>query len=191
MNQFNRRRFLTLGGVIGTGLALGPMATQSQTTRGILGQKAPEISIDYWIDKNGNTTEYSVAAQKGKWVFLKCFQNWCPGCHSSGFPALKKFSDAFADHPDVSIAGIQTVFEGFRSNTQDAVRKLQLRYDLPIPMGHDPGNPITHKRPQTMRHYRTGGTPWIIVIDPDQNVVFNDFHIQVDNLIDYLSTELS
>ena len=193
MNTLNRRRFLSIGTTIGTSLALGSLASPSfaQSSRGIQGQSAPDIDLDYWIDKDGQRTQYSVADQKGKWVFLKCFQNWCPGCHSSGFPSLKKFSDAFAGHPDVSIVGIQTVFEGYRSNTQDAVRKLQLRYELPIPMGHDPGNPDTHERPQTMRKYRTGGTPWIIVIDPSQTVVFNDFHIQVDNLINFISQQVS
>ena len=193
MTTFNRRQFLSIGTTIGTGLAFGGLTSTSlaQPSRGIQGQPAPDIDLDYWIDKDGQQTQYSLAAQKGKWVFLKCFQNWCPGCHSSGFPTLKKFSDAFADHPDVSIAGIQTVFEGYRSNTQDAVRKLQLRYELPIPMGHDPGNPTTHERPQTMRKYRTGGTPWIIVIDPNQTVVFNDFHIQVDNLINFISQQVS
>jgi uncharacterized protein with von Willebrand factor type A (vWA) domain len=28
-----------------------------------------------------------------------------------------------------------------------------------------------------MRSYRTGGTPWTILIDPEGTVIFNDFHI--------------
>ena len=87
-------------------------------------------------------------------MFLKCFQNWCPACHSSGFPALKKFSDTFADHPAVSIAAVQTVFEGFRSNTKDAVRDLQLRYDLPVSMGHDPGDPVVIQLLHAAEHHR-------------------------------------
>ncbi|NKB75656.1 MAG: redoxin domain-containing protein [Gammaproteobacteria bacterium] len=194
MTTFTRRQFLSFSAAMSSTLAYTLSSQQAQAQDqnryGILGQVAPEISLDYWIDKNGEPTQYSVSEQKGKWVFLKCFQNWCPGCHSSGFPALKKFSDAFADHPDVSIAGIQTVFEGFRSNTQQAVRDLQLRYDLPISMGHDAGDPDGNHRPQTMMKYRTGGTPWIIVIAPDQTVVFNDFHINVDNLISYVAKEV-
>gem|GEM_PF-5157600 len=57
----------------------------------------------------------------------------------------------------MAIAGIQTVFEGFSSNTQEDVRKNQLRYKLPITMGHDPGDAQTHKRPDTMQKYRSGG----------------------------------
>ena len=31
-----------------------------------------------------------------------------------------------------------------------------------------------------MREYRTGGTPWVIVIDKQGKVVFNDYHIDRD-----------
>ena len=127
-----------------------------------------------------------MAESKDKWVLLKCFQNWCPGCHKSGFPTLKAFSDRFHDHPDVAIAGIQTVFEGYSSNTQEAVRELQLRYDLPIPMGHDPGNPETDSFSSTMRNYRTGGTPWLILVNPAGLVVYNGFHVNPDALIKYV-----
>ena len=39
--------------------------------------------------------------------------------------------------------GIQTVFEGYRINTKDKLRKNQLKYDLKIPMAHAAGNPQT------------------------------------------------
>jgi thiol-disulfide isomerase/thioredoxin len=124
-------------------------------------------------------------------VFLKCFQDWCPGCHSSGFPTLQKFAEAFGDHPKVAIAGIQTVFEGFHHNTLDDVRKLQLQYRLKIPMGHDPGDKSSGARPQTMSKYRTGGTPWLILIAPDGRVLFNDFHARTDKLIEYVASQLA
>jgi len=190
----DRRKFLTMSSVALMAGAVQPILgnrAQAKSDYGIEGYMAPEISLDYWIDQDGKPTTYSVEAQRGKWVFLKCFQNWCPGCHSSGFPALQKFSSAFADHPEVSIAAVQTVFEGFRTNNQAAVRELQLRYDLPIPMGHDPGNPDGDHRPQTMVNYRTGGTPWIIIIEPGGSVVFNDFHINVDALIDYVGERVA
>ncbi|MGI9302281.1 MAG: peroxiredoxin family protein [Gammaproteobacteria bacterium] len=164
---------------------------ESKHKYGILGQPAPEISVDYWIDKDGEPTSFGVMENRGKWVLLKCFQDWCPGCHSNGFPTLKKFSDAFWDHPRVAIAGIQTVFEGFSSNTQDDVRKLQLKYELPITMGHDPGDPDTHEPPHTMRMYRTGGTPWLILIAPDGTVVFNDFHAKPDKLIEFVLEQVA
>ena len=168
-----------------------PIMAQSDNRYGIVGHAAPKLHLDYWIDKDGQPAGFSMQASRGKWVLLKCFQDWCPGCHSSGFPALKKFADAFWDHPDVAIAGIQTVFEGFRSNTLEDVRKLQLRYELPITMGHDPGDPQGDHRPRTMIDYRTGGTPWLILINPQGVVVFNGFHVHAEKLIEYVGKQIA
>lgn len=191
-----RRRILAAAGAGGL-LALSGLqkaGAQSHSNYGIEGQSAPEIKLDYWIDKNGDAAEFSVVENRGKWVFLKCFQNWCPGCHASGFPALQQFSEVFHDHPQVAIAGIQTVFEGFGSNTKADVRKLQKRYDLPVIMGHDPGDredPLGDHRSQTMKLYRTGGTPWLIVIDPSGTVVYNHFNVNVTKLIEHIQADLA
>lgn len=187
-----RRGFLAAGTALAASSLILPTHALAQGDRyGIRGREAPEIKLDYWIDKDGNDSSFSVEENRGKWVFLKCFQDWCPGCHSSGFPTLKAFADEFHDHPKVAIAGIQTVFEGFYSNTQEDVRKLQLRYELPITMGHDPGNEDTHERPQTMRKYRTGGTPWLILIAPDGTVAFNNFHVDKDKLIEFVKEQVA
>jgi len=157
---------------------------------GIRGYIAPEIETDYWIDANGEPTTFSVEEQRGKWLLLKFFQNWCPGCHSSGFPTLKAFADEFHDNPKVAIAGLQTVFEGRSTNTQDKVRKLQLRYELPIIMGHDAGIPETDHHPLSMINYRSGGTPWLILVAPDGTVVFNDFHVNPEWLIEVVKQQV-
>lgn len=176
---------------MGAGGLMSGLASARQDPRyGIEGQMAPELELDFWIDKDGDPDRFSVIENRGKWILLKCFQDWCPGCHSSGFPSLKAFADAFHDHPGVAIAAIQTVFEGFTSNTADDVRKLQLQYALPITMGHDPGNPDGDHRPQTMRKYRTGGTPWLILIDPDGQVMFNHFHVNHTKLIEYIRSQV-
>ena len=80
---------------------------------------------------------------------------------------------------------MQTVFEGFGSNSEDKLRKNQLKYDLKIPMAHASGNPQTHRIPEIMRKYRSGGTPWTVIIDPNGKVVFNEFHLDAN-----LATEL-
>lgn len=192
----SQRRLLLAAGIsAGAGLLAGvPQKASAQSSYGIEGQPAPEIKLDYWIDHNGDAGQFSVHEQRGKWVFLKCFQNWCPGCHSSGFPTLQKFSAEFHKHPKVAIAGIQTVFEGFGSNTEDDVRKLQLRYDLPITMGHDPGDKNAKDgdhRSQTMKLYRTGGTPWLILINPEGIVVYNNFRVDTDELIQYVGANVA
>lgn len=191
-----RRRFLQTSTAItatcGAGLALSNLpVAHAQNNPGIEGAVAPELELDFWIDAQGEPANFSLKEAEGKWVFLKCFQNWCPGCHKYGFPTLKAFSDRFHDNPKVAMAGIQTVFEGYSSNTQDSVRELQLRYDLPIVMGHDPGDEKTHSAPSTMRNYRTGGTPWLILINPDGVVVFNHFHVDTDKLIDYVESQIT
>ena len=192
INQ-RRRRFLQIASTSAVALALGSASSSvfGQSTPGIEGRMAPELSIDYWIDGDGKPSSFSIKESKGKWVFLKCFQNWCPGCHSSGFPTLKAFSDRFYGHPEVAIAAIQTVFEGYRSNTKDDVRELQLRYDLPVTMGHDPGDEKTHDRPSTMVNYRTGGTPWLILIDPEGQVAYNGFQVHSDKLIEFIESQVA
>ncbi len=166
----------------------GALKTNAASSRyGITGRIAPELKVNYWIDKDGDPDNFILADHEGKWVFLKCFQSWCPGCHAHGFPALKKISDALADNPKVACAGIQTVFEGHYTNTVDKVREIQLQYDLQIPMGHDPG--VDGKHPSTMADYRTGGTPWMILISPNREVVYNDFSINADKAIEFLKAK--
>jgi len=123
-------------------------------------------------------------------VYLKCFQAWCPGCHSSGFPTLRAVQDAYGDHPRVSLAAVQTVFEGFGTNTRDKIPEIRERYGLSVPIGHDAGDPDGDRLPVTMRRYRTGGTPWLVLIDPAGQVVFDGFHADPDTLIDWLGERL-
>ncbi len=86
--------------------------------------------------------------------------------------------ELFADEPKLSFLTVQTVFEGFETNTLDAAREVARKYQLEIPVGHDPG-------PQSsgsvlMPRYRTGGTPWTIVIDRGRRVRFNGFQADVE-----------
>ncbi len=192
--NFSRRSLIKSGLIGGAAIASGTIAPllKAQNTRGIKGVPAPELSVPYWIDANGKEQQpFSVLVQKGKWVYLKCFQDWCPACHSIGFPNLQKLRAAFPDDSKVVSAVIQTTFEGFSTNTADALRKNQLRYELDLPFGHDAGNSdLPHndigRVPKTMAAYRTGGTPWVVVIDPNGRVAFNDFHINIEKFIEFM-----
>jgi len=86
--------------------------------------------------------------------------------------------------------GVQTVFEGYRTNTKDKLRKNQLKYDLKIPMAHAAGNPQSHAIPDIMRKYRSGGTPWTVIIDPAGTVVYNHFHIDANLAAELINTML-
>jgi hypothetical protein len=87
--------------------------------------------------------------------------------------------------------GIQTVFEGYSTNTKDKLRKNQLKYELKIPMAHAAGNPQTHEIPAIMRNYRSGGTPWTVIIDLSGRVVYNNFHIDVKPAVELIEKLLA
>lgn len=188
--MISRRKFMQMG-MATAGTALLPYSATTAAAPsgyGIYGTYAPELKVDYWIDAAGEPTDlFRLADHSDKWILLKCFQSWCPGCHSHGLPAVQKISHALKGNQKIAFAGIQTVFEGHMINTVDKVREIQLQYDLQMPMGHDPGGP--EDRPYTMLDYRTGGTPWIIVISPERTVVFNDFHINADKAIEFLQQQ--
>ncbi len=189
--MLNRRSFIQKN--IATGLAIltSSLFTNKAIARrghyGIVGSRAPELDTTRWLDRNGNSTHFSLKENEGKWVFLKCFQSWCPGCHKHGLPTVKKVSDALSDNPNVVFAGIQTVFEGYGVNSIDKAREIQVQYKLNFPVSHDAG--VNNSGSNTMRDYRTGGTPWMILINPERTVVFNDFGLDADKAITFLTTE--
>mgnify|MGYP002027937591 CR=1 FL=1 len=84
---------------------------------GILNQKAPSWSVDQWLGLPDGKKALDVADFKGKVLYLYCFQSWCPGCHSHGFPTLQKAMKHFKGDEEVAFVAVQTVFEGFSSNT--------------------------------------------------------------------------
>ncbi len=150
--------------------------------------KAPEFDVKYWIDANGNKTEpIRLSDFKGKFKIIYCFQSWCPGCHSKGLPDLQKMVEGIKDNENIAFIAIQTVFEGHDSNTYEKMIETQKRYELNIPFGHDAGDD-GNSHSNIMKNYKTGGTPWFIFIDRNDNVVFSDFHLNVDAAIEFLKT---
>jgi thiol-disulfide isomerase/thioredoxin len=141
---------------------------------------AIELQVEDWIDREGNRAAPLRLADLGEgYKVIYCFQHWCPGCHSYGFPALKRLVESLEGH-GFGFAAIQTVFEGAHANTRERLRENQLKYALQIPFGHDHRE---HARPITMDSYKTGGTPWFLVINPEGQLVFSNFRLDVDALI--------
>jgi len=106
-----------------------------------------------------------------------------------GFPTLKKISDEFKNDKNFVPVAIQTTFEGFSVNNASQMRAIQMRYDLDMVFGHDEGKEGVH--PHTMRSYRSGGTPWAVLISPDGKVIFNDFNISSEGAIKFLKKALA
>lgn len=90
----------------------------------------------------------------------------------------------YQDDPDVAIVAVQTVFEGFETNTADKLAPTARQYGLEIPFGHDPGP--DGQRSSVLKGYQTGGTPWVIVMDPAGVVRFNDFHLEPEKAIELI-----
>jgi thiol-disulfide isomerase/thioredoxin len=150
--------------------------------------KAPEFDVNQWIDGEGNETEViKISGFKGKFKIVYCFQSWCPGCHSKGFPDLKKMVEALKENNKIVFLAVQTVFEGHDSNTYEKMVETQKKYDLKIPFGHDAGND-GKSQSNMMKNYQTGDTPWFLLIDKHDNVVFSDFHLNPTVAIDFLKT---
>jgi hypothetical protein len=149
--------------------------------------RAPELRVAQWIDAQGQArAPLTLAALGDGFKVIYCFQHWCAGCHSHGFPALVKLVGALSG-PDIDFgfAVVQTVFEGAEANTFERLRETQLRYGLELPFGHD--SPAASDGaamvPTVMQDYGTGGTPWFIVISPAGEVVFSDFQLDAERLI--------
>ncbi len=186
----NRRNVLKAGAASATAMLLPATSFAAKHNYGIVGRVAPELEISDWIDGDGKSTSFKLAEHRGKFVFMEFWQSWCPGCHAHGFPTLKKITDAFKDNKHFTAIAIQTTFEGHTVNTSDKMREIQKRYDLDIIFGHDAGDPKSHGHPKTMVDYRSGGTPWAVLISPEGKVLFNDFQINADGAIQLLGEEI-
>lgn len=167
-------------------IALPTTLHAEKPEHGILGQKAPAWDVTQWLNLPEKRETLDIEDFKGKVVYLYNFQSWCPGCHSSGFPTLKETVARYGKDPKVAIVAVQTTFEGFASNGFDDAKRVAERYKLTIPVGQS-GTEET--RSTLMKNYRTGGTPWTVIIGPDGIVRYNDFHITAEKakaLIDRL-----
>jgi hypothetical protein len=94
-----------------------------------------------------------------------------------GFPTFMTLTEELRDK-GVGLAAIQTVSEGADVNTFDRLWENRRRYALRIPFGH--------AVPAIMEAYRSGGTPWFVVIAPDGRVVYDGFPLDPESLVQTL-----
>jgi len=165
-------------------VVVSPVAAQSG---GIAGREAPLWRVDEWFNLPDGSTSINIDDFEGQVVYLYCFQSWCPGCHSRGFPTLQELINRFDGVEDVAFVAVQTTFEGFHTNTPENALKTAERYELDIPVGHSGAD---GRRSRLMSDYRTRGTPWTVIIDPSGIVRFNDFHITPDRAERLINTIL-
>lgn len=142
---------------------------------GITGLQAPDFRVPNWLSNVDSDLRIAEIAEPV--IYLFCFQAWCSGCHQHGFPTLRSVRESLRkkkQDDQVKFVMVQTVFEGHNENTAEAAQRAAHEHELDdLPLGHDSGTP-----PRLMLDYRTGGTPWVVIIGPrpDRIVLFNDFH---------------
>lgn len=161
-------------------LAFALTATLSAQPEPTLHERAPAwpSSMEWFNLPEGKERLTLDGDLRGKVVVIYCFQSWCPGCRSHGFPTLKKLVDHYdTDADDVAFVAIQTVFEGFAANTLVKARAVAEKFDLDIPFAHDAKSRKSGRGSQLMRDYRTHGTPYTIVIGKDRRVHEAGFHV--------------
>ncbi len=149
-------------------------ANAGRSKRGIVGKRAPAWNVSTWFNLPAGKRKVDITDYRGKVVYLFFFQSWCPGCHKHGFPALVSVAKHFSGNDNVAFVAVQTVFEGFEANTSEAALESARTFDLSIPVGHDTGP--GGNRSYLMKRYRSGGTPWLVIIDKSGVVRFDDFH---------------
>jgi len=154
---------------------------------GIVGLAAPPLEHIRWIDENGYECSPLALAELGQgFRILYFFQDWCAGCHAHGFPTFVTLAENLRDK-DVGLAAIQTVFEGSDVNTFNRLRENQRRYGLRVPLGHAVADAAsTDAVPSIMEAYRSGGTPWFVMIAPDGRVVYDGFRLDAKSIIQTL-----
>lgn len=164
----------------------GDLDASARGPRGIVGKMAPALTVDRWFNLPVGKRTVDVSAYKDDVLVMFFFQSWCPGCHSRGFPTLQKLQKHYAGMRNVKFLAIQTVFEGFGTNTAERAKAETQRLGLTIPIGHDAGG---GRGSRVMKRYRSGGTPWFVIVAKDGIVRFDGFHVataQAKRLIDKL-----
>ena len=154
---------------------------------GIVKLPAPPLENIRWINEDGDERTPLTLAELGQgFKILYFFQDWCAGCHAHGFPTFAPLAEELRDR-GVGLAAIQTVFEGSEVNTFDRLRNNQRRYRLRVPFGHAvPDSASAGAVPAIMEAYRSGGTPWFVVIAPDGRVVYDGFRLDAKALVQTL-----
>lgn len=137
--------------------------------------QAPELIVDRWFNADQPLT---LAALRGRVVFLHAFQMLCPGCVSHGTPQAQKAHRVF-QASGLQVIGLHTVFEHHAAMTPVSLEAFIHEYKLSFPVAVDrPGDP--GPLPQTMQAYAFQGTPSAVIIGRDGRIRHRAFGAEDD-----------
>ena len=143
----------------------------------LLGEKAPSFGGIEWVQSFKDNLD--ISDLKGKVVYIATFQDVCLYCHEFGLPALQELYGLYKGEKDIQFIAIQTAFEDTSENDIKSAKSVIQEYELEgIPVGNSKRD--EYDRPIFMDTYRTGGTPWVIIIDKDGIIQYSNFQINLD-----------
>ncbi len=137
------------------------------------GQPAPDWDIETWF----NSPPLKIADLKGKIVIVEFFQMLCPGCRTFSMPIIKSWEHRFRSQikaGELKIISIHTVFEAHPSQSNKRLEKFLKERKINHPVGVD-RHEFGEWKPQTMRAWKTKGTPEIAIIDKKGIIRFQKF----------------
>lgn len=121
---------------------------------------APEWRTMEWFNASA---PLSLAALRGKVVFVTAFQMLCPSCVSHGLPQALRVREAFRPE-DIAVIGLHTVFEHHEAMTPTSLEAFLHEYRISFPVGVDEPDGLGGI-PHTMRAYAMRGTPTTLIFD--------------------------
>lgn len=147
---------------------------QQQPQKGIQGEKAPRLGVRRWIQLPEGKESVDVSDYRGKIIVMLLFQHTCEACQKRAFPTFQDLIEDFGDEEDVVFLAIQTPFEDFSDNTMKKLEPTAEKFDLDIPIGHLAKTPGFYS---VNAAYKTGGTPWWVIVDREGVVEYDGFYL--------------
>ncbi len=173
MNAFlspSRRGFLSTTAAAAMTALVAPRGLAAQDR---VGRRAPAWDITEWL----NADPGNIDSLRGKVIVIDFFQLWCPGCNQFSGPLLTHWQQKFARNiadDQLLLVKIHTVFEGHSYQTVRRLKSYIKEKGIDFPVGVD-RHTDGQRLPETMRRYRTRGTPEMAVIDRDGLIRFQEF----------------
>ncbi len=148
-----------------------------------------DISGMKWANVPGGATVPPASLFANKVVFVKCFQAWCPGCHSYGIPMAKLLMDKYKGNPNIVFVFLHTVFEGHSYNTFDKglLSLTDGKTKIKNPLYAHEASKYSHQATPFMKTYKTGGTPSFVIFRKDQTVAYSGIPRNGEQLHDWVN----
>lgn len=130
----------------------------------------PEWSVEQWFNTGGS--QLSLSDFPGKVVVIEAFQMLCPGCVLHGLPLAQQIHESFP-RDQVEVIGLHSVFEHHAAMTAVSLKAFLHEYRIGFPVGVD--TPGKGPLPLTMERYGLRGTPSLLIVDQQGQLVSHHF----------------